>query len=224
MPTSSPGIEAASGRSPLVREALEIARKAHAGQIRNASRGRPYIDHPVAVAERVGEHLDRDEVLAAALLHDVVEDSELDVDDIRARCGDHVADLVAVLTDDEAIESYSRRKQDHRDRVEAAGGEAMTIYAADKLTNVEMLRDAHSAEGEESVAGELKVPLDEKVEIWDRDLEMLRRHAGDSPAVRSLASSLDDQLSRLAEERGAARVPPGKDDGAAATRTTDRRT
>lgn len=207
MSPPEPGIEAATGRSPLVREALEIARKAHAGQIRNASGGRPYIDHPVAVAERLGEHVDGDEVLAAALLHDVVEDSELEVDDIRARCGDRVAELVAVLSDDETIESYSRRKQDHRDRVEAAGEEAMAIYAADKLTNVAMLRDAHRAEGEEAIAGELKVPLDEKVEIWEGDLEMLRRHAGDSEAVRSLAAGLEEELSGLEADRSASRLP-----------------
>jgi myo-inositol-1(or 4)-monophosphatase len=201
MPPPEPGIEAAAARSSLVREALEIARRAHAGQIRSASGGRPYIDHPVAVAERLSEHLDGEEVLAAALLHDVVEDSELEVDDIRARCGDRVADLVAVLTDDAAIEPYSRRKQDHRDRVEAAGREAMAIYAADKLTNLAMLRDAYSAEGEESVAGELKVPLDEKVEIWESDLEMLRRHTGDDEAVKALAAGLEEQLSALAIDR-----------------------
>lgn len=210
MPTSSSqGIEAAAGRSPLVREALEIARKAHAGQIRNASRGRPYIDHPVAVAERLSEHLDGDEVLAAALLHDVVEDSELEVEDIRARCGDEVADLVAVLSDDAAIESYRQRKRDHRDRVEAAGQEAMAIYAADKLTNVAMLRDAHSAEGEETIAAELKVPLDEKVEVWESDLEMLRRHAADSPTLQTLTASLEEQLNRLTVDRAADRSAPG---------------
>ena len=84
-----------------------------------------------------------DEVLAAALLHDVVEDSELEVEDIRERIGDRVAEIVAVLTDDERIESYRKRKGEHRARVEAAGPEALAIYAADKLTNVEMLRDAY---------------------------------------------------------------------------------
>ena len=57
--------------------------EAHAGQVRNASGGRPYIDHPVAVAAQLVEHDFSDEVLAAALLHDVVEDSELRIEDIR---------------------------------------------------------------------------------------------------------------------------------------------
>jgi (p)ppGpp synthase/HD superfamily hydrolase len=207
MPTS-PGIEAAAERSGLVRAALEMAREAHSGQIRNASGGRPYIDHPVAVAERLAELGCGDEVLAAALLHDVVEDSDLEVSDIRERCGERVAEAVDALTDDASVEPYSRRKSEHRDRVEAAGEDALAIYAADKLTNISMLRDAHRQEGEEAVEGELKVPLDEKVEIWEQDLEMLRRNESVDPAVRALATSLEDQLTRLAEDRAAAAPRP----------------
>jgi (p)ppGpp synthase/HD superfamily hydrolase len=185
-----------------------MAREAHAGQIRNASGGRPYIDHPVAVAESLSQHVSADEVLAAALLHDVVEDSELEVEDVRERCGDRVAKIVEVLTDDATVEPYSIRKREHRDRVEAAGRDALAIYAADKLTNVEMLRAAHRQEGEEAVERELKVPLDEKVEIWERDLEMLRENAAESPAIRALASNLGEQLKALAADRAsAARTP-----------------
>jgi GTP diphosphokinase / guanosine-3',5'-bis(diphosphate) 3'-diphosphatase len=207
MSTPPIGIEAVAGRSPLVRTALEMAREAHAGQIRNASGGRPYIDHPVAVAEKLAEHISADEVLAAALLHDVVEDSELEVEDVRSRCGDRVAEIVDALTDDATVEPYDKRKQEHRDRVEAAGQDALAIYAADKLTNVEMLRTAHRKEGE-TVERELKVPLDEKVEIWEQDLEMLRENAAESPAIRALASNLGEQLKALAADRTSAAQTP----------------
>jgi (p)ppGpp synthase/HD superfamily hydrolase len=208
MPTPS-GIEDAAERSELVRAALEMAREAHSGQIRNASGGRPYIDHPVAVAERLAGLGCGDDVLAAALLHDVVEHSELEVVDVRDKFGDRVADIVETLTDDASVEPYSQRKSEHRDRVEAAGDEALAIYAADKLTNVTMLRDAYGQDGEESVEGELKVPLDEKVELWEQDLEMLRDNAGEDPAIRALAAGLSDQLKGLAEDRAASRAAPG---------------
>lgn len=209
MSTSPAGIEIVAGRSPLVRTALTMAREAHAGQVRNASGGRPYIDHPVAVAESLSEHISGDEVLAAALLHDVVEDSRLTVEDVRERCGDRVAEIVAALTDDATVEPYSLRKSEHRDRVEAAGQDALAIYAADKLTNVRMLRAAHREEGEEAVERELKVPLDEKIAIWEQDLEMLRAEASESPAIRALASTLEDQLRALAEERADPRHSSG---------------
>lgn len=207
MATSPAGIEAVTGRSPLVRAALEMAREAHAGQVRNASGGRPYIDHPIAVAEHLARHISGDEVLAAALLHDVVEDSDLGVEDVRERCGDRVAEIVETLTDNATVEPYAMRKREHRDRVEAAGGDALSIYAADKLTNVKMLRDAHRKEGQAAVERELKVPLVEKVEIWEQDLEMLRENAAENPAVRALASSLEEQLKALAEDRRQFRAP-----------------
>ncbi len=186
-----------------------MAREAHAGQTRNASGGRPYIDHPVTVAEVLSEHLSAEEVLAAALLHDVVEDSELEVSDVRRRCGDRVAEIVAALTDDESIDPYSRRKREHRGRVEAAGEEAIAIYAADKLTNVRMLRSAYEKDGEEGIEAELKVPLDEKITIWERDLEMLHKNEGESPAIRALSENLSEQLRGLAADRRATQISRG---------------
>jgi GTP diphosphokinase / guanosine-3',5'-bis(diphosphate) 3'-diphosphatase len=205
----SPAIQAAAGRSELVRAALEMAREAHAGQIRNASGGRPYIDHPVAVAERLGEHLSGDEVLAAALLHDVIEDSDLEIADVRACCGDRVAEIVDALTDDASVEPYERRKREHRERVEAAGHDALAIYAADKLTNVAMLRGAYEEEGEERVEEELKVPLDVKIGVWEEDLAMLSGNPSESPAIRALAEGLGAQLRALAADRAAARAAAG---------------
>jgi (p)ppGpp synthase/HD superfamily hydrolase len=204
--SKSPGIEAAAGRSPLVRAALEMAREAHAGQIRNASGGLPYIEHPIAVAEELHEQPSSDEVLAAALLHDVVEDSDLEIEDVREHFGERVAEIVDALTDNASVEPYGARKREHRDRVEAAGDDALAIYAADKLTNVRMLRSAYEEDGEESIEGELKVPLDEKIGIWEEDLEMLGENAAENPAIRALSTQLEAQLRALAADRAAARA------------------
>ena len=203
MSTAEPSIDAAAERSDLVRRALELAREAHAGQVRNASGGRPYIDHPVAVAAQLIDHGCSDEVLAAALLHDVVEDSELEVEDIRAAAGERVAEIVAALSDDEGIDTYEERKREHRGRVEAAGPDALTIYVADKLTNVEMLRDAYSDQREE-IADELKVPLDVKVAVWEADLAMVAENAGAESPAGALARRLSAQLSSLRADRAAA--------------------
>jgi (p)ppGpp synthase/HD superfamily hydrolase len=193
-------IAIAAERSSLVGGALSMAREAHSGQVRNASGGRPYIDHPIAVAAQLIGHGASDEVLAAALLHDVVEDSDLEVEDIRAASGERVAELVDALSDDESLDSYIERKREHRGRVEAAGRDAQAIYVADKLTNVEMLRDAYAEQGEQ-VAEELTVPLDVKVEVWEADLEMVRGAADGDPAITELAARLTAQLAALARDR-----------------------
>jgi (p)ppGpp synthase/HD superfamily hydrolase len=200
--SSSPRIEAIAERSELVRDALEAAREAHAGQIRNGSGGMPYIEHPVAVAALLAAHGFPDEVLAAALLHDVVEESDTDLGAIRARFGERVGALVGALTDPEEIQPYERRKDAHRTAVERAGYDALAIYAADKLANIRALRRVYAGEGE-AVGEELKAPLSVKVAIWEIDLAMLRREAPDLPFL----GELEAQLAGLRADRAAAQAP-----------------
>jgi (p)ppGpp synthase/HD superfamily hydrolase len=195
----TPRIEAAAERSQLVREALQTAHSAHAGQVRNGSGGMAYVEHPRGVAEMLAEQGFDEEVLAAALLHDVVEDSETTVEELRAPFGERVAGIVGALTDDESIESYRERKVEHRERVAAAGPEALAIYAADKLANVRTLREALAAQGEEEVAREFRVPLDLKIEVWEADLALLREQAPELPFLDPLA----DELRALRAQRQA---------------------
>lgn len=197
-------LAAAIERSALVADALEFAREAHAGQVRNGSGGMPYIEHPQAVAALLAEHHFDDEILAAALLHDVVEDSETTVEDLRTRFGEPVAGLVAALSDDETIADYRERKDEHRGRVAAADGEALAIYGADKLTNVGMLRRTYADQGE-AIAEEFNVPLDLKLEVWEADCALLQREA---PQLAFLAE-LEAELSRFREDRAAAAPRPG---------------
>jgi len=187
--SSTSGIDAAVGRSDLVRDALETARRAHAGQLRRGSDGHPYIDHPVAVAEILVQHRYRDEVLAAGLLHDVVEKSDIGIDEVRESFGEIVGDLVEALTEDETIASYEDRKEEHRQRVAVADPAALAIFAADKLTNVAMLREAYALIGE-GVSDELAVSLDLKIYIWEADLEMLFEQAPALPLTDQLAEEM----------------------------------
>ena len=85
------------------------------------------------------------------------------------------------------------------DQVKAAGERAVRIYAADKLTNVRMLRSAYELEGEE-IGEELKVSLDEKIYIWELDLEMLFGAVPDLPIVKELADELAGLWSDRATE------------------------
>lgn len=201
---SSPTIEAAAAESELIRNALEMADRAHEGQTRNGSGGMAYIHHPVAVAELLAEQGYGEQVIAAALLHDVVEDSEASVEDLSRRFGRQVAELVEALSDDESVEPYERRKDEHRRRVAEAGADALAIYAADKLSNIRVLRRTYDSEGE-GVGEEFEVPLDVKEGVWAADLEMLRREAPDLPFLEDFA----DELAKLRDARATrARASP----------------
>ena len=182
-------IEAAAKRSPLVLAALEQARSDHEGQVRNGSGRMPYIEHPVRVAALLDEHGYGEEVLAAALLHDVVEDSETTLDELREKFGDVVTGLVGSMTDDESIDDYRERKAEHRERLAAAPAEAMAIYGADKLTNVSTLAAAYAEEGD-AVREEFKVPIELKLTIWEEDVGLLREKAPELPFLDRLEEEL----------------------------------
>jgi HD domain len=166
-------IESQAERSALVRGALSVARRAHAGQFRQTGCDEiPFIDHCLAVGELLAEHGYPDEMIAAGLLHDVAEHAEIEPDALRERFGDEVAQLVEALTEDATIPNYEKRKKEHRERVAAAGPQAQAIFAADKTANVIVLREAYAIVGED-VDEDLPVSLDVKILVWEFDLEML---------------------------------------------------
>jgi (p)ppGpp synthase/HD superfamily hydrolase len=202
-PIDTAPIDAAAARSELIAQALARATEAHAGQIRNGSGGLPYIEHPRMVAATLAGHGFDDATIAAALLHDVVEDSEATVEDLRAEFGDTIADLVAALSDDESIDSYRERKDEHRGRVVGADGDALAIYAADKLTNMTTLSSAIEAEGIK-VADEYDVPIGLKLEVWEADAAMLRHEAPGLELLDPLAAA----IKRLAADLRAADPHP----------------
>ena len=131
--------------SPLqlekIKEAFELARDAHSKQKRKT--GEPYILHPIAVATIAAEELMLDaEGVMAAFLHDVVEDTNYTVEDIRERFGDRVAFLVRVVTK-QIKEKYRDSKQVDNYRQMLASLEydvcALLVKLADRLHNMRTL-------------------------------------------------------------------------------------
>ncbi|HEX8689107.1 MAG TPA: HD domain-containing protein [Solirubrobacterales bacterium] len=197
--SSSPRIDAEAESSNLVREALSFSRDAHEGDVRETGSGEiPFIEHPLAVAERLAEEGFGEEVLAAALLHDVVEHAEVAHAELERRFGERVAGLVAAMTEEETIERYQDRKEEHRRRVAAAGPDARAIFTADKMANVEVLREAYDIEGED-VDAALPVSLDLKIYVWELDLEMLFNESPGVPLVDRFA----DEMTGLWGQRAA---------------------
>lgn len=116
--------------------ARDLAERAHAGQERRG--GGPYIAHPLAVAEAVAEATQDEEVLCAALLHDVVEDSAVSLDDITRLFGRRVAGIVGELTDPPDWDDLDTlgRKACQREAFRDASTEAKIIKIADQWSNV----------------------------------------------------------------------------------------
>jgi (p)ppGpp synthase/HD superfamily hydrolase len=124
--------------SKLINDALIFATEKHAGQSRKYT-GQPYIFHPIAVAMMVMETPNHtDDMVAAALLHDVVEDCGVHLDEVGARFGDGVKDLVYWLTDiaTPADGNRAKRKAIEREKWERCDNSgAKTVKLADLLDN-----------------------------------------------------------------------------------------
>ncbi|HVE70355.1 MAG TPA: HD domain-containing protein [Thermoanaerobaculia bacterium] len=122
----------------LAPRALAFAVKCHHGQ-RRESDGTPFVSHPIEVARLLRDAGCAETVIAAGLLHDVLENGDVDVPELSARFGPDVATLVDAVTDDSCVESYRRRKQLLRDQVRCAGGDVALLYAAAEISTLREL-------------------------------------------------------------------------------------
>jgi len=117
-------------------DVFHFANVAHSGQIRKYT-GEDYIVHPMAVSKMVKRHGGSKVQQAAALLHDVVEDTQYTLADINANFGHEVTTLVQWLTDTSRPEDGNRaiRKEIDRKRLAEAPAEAQFIKLADMIDN-----------------------------------------------------------------------------------------
>jgi (p)ppGpp synthase/HD superfamily hydrolase len=185
--------------------AFFVAKTAHAGHTRG-DHGRPYLEHPLQVAELLDGEGYAERTIAAALLHDVVEDSGLTVRDVADSFGAEVGDLVAALTEDPSIDDWEERKLALRASVADAGPSALAIYVADKLANISDWRVVYSAVGERAVDYFKAPTLDARIRVWRGDLELAATEPGDLPLTAQLRDELEafEAQRRLAPSRVAA--------------------
>ena len=120
----------------MVQRAIWFATQAHAGQTRKYT-GEPYVNHPVEVMQLVSTVTDDPEILAAAVLHDVVEDTPATIMNIRIGFSPRVAELVNDLTDVSKPQDGNRatRKELDRQHTAKASPDAKTIKLADLISN-----------------------------------------------------------------------------------------
>ena len=161
-------------QGPLIDEAKQLAGKAHEGQVRKYS-GMPYIIHPVEVAtivQTVEGHTD--EMIAAALLHDVVEDCDVTFEQIAEEVSPEVAELVRGLTEVSKPEDGNRavRKAKDRDFLAQQSAEVQTIKYADIISNTQDIK-ANDPSFAKVYIEEMKLLLD----VMDKGDAKLREKA-----------------------------------------------
>jgi (p)ppGpp synthase/HD superfamily hydrolase len=168
---------------PLTQQAIAFATDRHASQRRDSD-GARFIAHPVEVAALLGRSGYPDFVVAAAVLHDVLEDTGAESPDLEDRFGPQVSDLVALVSDDPSIEDEEAQKDDVRDRVRGGGRNAQAVYAADKVSKVRELRML--------MAGGLgREQAETKRRRYRKSLDMLERELDDGRLVDLLRYELE---------------------------------
>lgn len=130
----------------LYAKARDFAAKKHAGQLRKGANREPYITHPIEVAKLVSEATGgNDEILiAAAVLHDTIEDTDTSYDDLREEFNSEIADLVAEVTDDTRLPSDVRKAKQAADMPKKSD-RAKMIKMADKISNLRSIRESPPA-------------------------------------------------------------------------------
>jgi guanosine-3',5'-bis(diphosphate) 3'-pyrophosphohydrolase len=136
------------------------------------------IEHPESVAALVDAAGFDDVAVAAALLHDIIEDTPTGVEAIAASFGEEIGGYVEVLTEDESIADYEQRKAEHRERVLGSGSVPASIYLADKLARTR----AFISSGEEIDQQRLD-------HYWDT-LQLFGRRRPELPFLSELATEL----------------------------------
>jgi (p)ppGpp synthase/HD superfamily hydrolase len=173
--------------SELVKKAANFAQNAHQGAVRKYN-GAPYITHPARVAAAVA-NLEgaTSEMVAAAWLHDVVEDTTITLDVVQKEFGEVVAHLVKWLTNDPKVpgENRAARKKKNAVRLSGAPKDAQKIKMLDRMDN---LREMDLVQDR----GFAKVYLEES---WD-----LLYAVGNSD--RDLAERFEAVLNMIGQELG----------------------
>jgi len=183
--------------SDLVERALRLAARCHRDQHRKGS-DLPYITHPIGVVlilMQAGFH--DDQLLATALLHDVVEDTAYTTEQLATEFPSTVVDAVHHLTERKLDEqdnkrSWQDRKNEHLSQIEQAPLDVRAIVLADKLHNLSsMLYDLEAGEDVWSRFG----ASPERVLWYHR--EMVARALGEAPSLIPLANACRGLISRL---------------------------
>ncbi|MCE2516676.1 MAG: bifunctional (p)ppGpp synthetase/guanosine-3',5'-bis(diphosphate) 3'-pyrophosphohydrolase [Alphaproteobacteria bacterium] len=200
----------------LLSRAFSFAEKAHSGQVRAS--GEPYFTHPIEVAHILADmHVDPATIITA-LLHDVVEDTEVSLESIRSQFTDEIARLVDGVTKLTRIEMQSdnRQAENFRKLVLAMSEDirVLLVKLADRTHNMRTIDHIAKPEKRERIAQEtlmIFAPLAERIgmthfqhELEDRAFAVLNHQMRNSILQRLefLAEQSEDLVSRICDEMG----------------------
>ena len=182
----------------LIERAIRFAAKAHKGTMRKGSH-LPYIVHPMETMMLVARMTDDIEVIAAAALHDVVEDTPCTTSDVERLFGKRVAELVGLESENKR-EAQSRestwriRKEENLAREEEAPREAKLIMLADKISNIRATARDFRENGR-AIWNKFNMKDPAEQEWYYRSVAKVLSELSDLPLYREYVTLLDEVFS-----------------------------
>jgi (p)ppGpp synthase/HD superfamily hydrolase len=171
------------GNLILLEKAVEVCFKQHCIQTRKAD-GKPYFIHPVIVALKLAKHGFPENVLAAALLHDVLEDTDYPQEKLKSEFGKEIFEMVTALTQDNKL-SWKEKKKKYINSVQNSSDNVKAISTADKIHNIESLIMAFRKYGKE-IWNKFNGSKNEKIRFEEELLKALK--TGNNPLAEEFES------------------------------------
>jgi (p)ppGpp synthase/HD superfamily hydrolase len=132
----------------IIEKALQVASKNHQGQYRKNT-DIPYITHPVAVGMVLLRNGYSEEIVAAGILHDTVEDTPLTLEEINSEFGAKIADMVEGSSEPDKSLTWKERKEHTIEFLKTATEDIRAVVCADKLHNIRSIIRDYELVGEE---------------------------------------------------------------------------
>jgi (p)ppGpp synthase/HD superfamily hydrolase len=178
---------------PQTRAAVAYASQKHAGQL--GTDGGPFIAHPLEVASLLQREGAPDHLIAAGVMHDLIEKAGVSDSELHERFGPQIAELVLAVSEDRRLATYASRKAALRRQVSSAGDEALTLFAADKLAKLrELGRELALTSDQRSRRVERRDPRARRLRHYQHCVALVEERLPRSPFVRKLRRELQTVL------------------------------
>lgn len=167
-----------------IQKALNLAADKHRRQMRKSS-GLPYIVHPFSVAIVLSEYINDEDVIAAGLLHDLIEDVDgYGYEDLKKEFGKKVADIVQGVSEDKDFdngetdrETWQERKSKYLKNLWNDSEESLLVCAADKIHNLRSMMMIYGEQGN-AMWSDFNAPVERQVWYYGEVIKILQEKLG----------------------------------------------
>ena len=179
----------------IIQKAILKSMEAHHGQVRKGDGKTPYVLHPLEVGIILSRYTSNEVLIASAILHDVVEDGDVKLDELKNDFGEEVATMVSALTEDKTIKDWGDRKMENLVRLSNLKV-AYIIKAVDALVNMRDLFTAVENQGD-SVWKKFNAPKAMKMNYFERILDDVKTDMPNDLLKEYVSALKDLQYSHL---------------------------